>query len=91
MKIEENENISCDNQCLVFESKELTKDSNTLYQYDIGQQSVILFFYRSKGGVNIFIRNEYNIFLLNVNLSDRIENIKEMIIEKKNIFVFSKI
>ena len=89
IQIEEDENIPYINQCLSFESRELI-NSETLFEYGINNGDVISFFYRSKGGIKIFIKNEYNIIELNVELSDRIENVKEIILEKKQYFKLFK-
>ena len=57
--------------------------SKNLLEYSINNGDAISLYYRSKGGVKIFIKNDYNIIELNIELSDRIENIKEMKLEKK--------
>lgn len=88
MKIEQKQNINHLNQSLRLLTTELENDKKTLNYYSVKDKSNISLYYKSKGGINIFFRNGNKNMILDVNLDDKIENIKEILMEK-GIFVRS--
>ena len=84
MKIEQKQNINHLNQTLKLFTNELENDNKTLNYYSVKDKSNITLYYKSKGGMNIFLRNGIRSMILEVNLDDKIEDIKEILMGKGN-------
>ena len=84
IKIEQKQNINILNQKLKLLTVELENGNKSLSYYSIQDKSKISLYYKSKGGMDIFLRNGYHNMILDVNLDDKIEDIKEILLEKNN-------
>ena len=84
MKIEEKQKINHLNQSLKLLTTELENDNKTLNYYSIKDKSNILLYYKSQGGINLFFRYGNKSMIIDVNLDDKIEDIKEILLERGN-------
>ena len=87
-RIKEKEDASISHQALYLNIKDVEtnkelNDEKTIDDYNIKRGDTILLLYKSKGGFQIFIKeNNHKNYIINANLEDKIRNIKEMIIVK---------
>ena len=102
-RISEEEGISISHQALYLdldfefdniEEKEELNDEKSINDYKLKSGSTIYMLYKSKGGIQIFIRAfDTKSYIINANLEDKIINIKEMILVKlspnSNIHLFN--
>ncbi|KAG7581140.1 Ubiquitin domain [Arabidopsis suecica] len=91
-KIQDREGLRPDHQRLIFRGEELfTEDGRTLADYGIRNRSALCLALRLRGGMYIFVKNlPYNTFtgetfILEVESSDTIDNVKAKIQNKKGI------
>lgn len=80
-RIEEIEDLNISNQKLKYGEIEL-EDDKTIEYYKIQNGSSAHLFYKSEGGKYIFIKEGNQLISLDVNVNDKIKNIKDMLVEK---------
>ena len=80
-RIEEIEDINISNQKLKYGEIEL-EDDKTIEYYKIHNGSYAHLFYKSEGGKYIFIKEGNQLISLDVNVNDKIKNVKDMLVEK---------
>ena len=80
-RIEDIEDINISNQILKYGEIEL-EDDKTIEYYKIQNGSSAHLFYKSEGGKYIFIKEGTQLISLEVNVNDKIENVKDMLAEK---------